>query len=88
MFFQVVVDNFSRSPQVRVISLPGSTIVYHGNIVVCHVREIKPNEAEVTELDLRPADLNMHGNANTLFIGNTQYSGNVIRASRAFVNIG
>lgn len=88
MFFQVVVDNFSRSPQVRVASLPGSTIVYHGSTVVCRVREIRPDEAEVTELDLRPAGLNMHGDASTLFIGNTRYSGNVITGGKAFVNIG
>lgn len=88
MFFQVVVDNFARSPQVRVESTAGNTVVYHGNTVVCRVRETGPDEASVTSLDLRPAGLNIHGNSNILYVGQMKHSGNAVSDSRVFLNIG
>ncbi|UEP49605.1 hypothetical protein LMA00_07615 [Burkholderia ambifaria] len=86
-FFQVVVDNLPRSPQVRVTCDATTTVIYHDDTVVCRVIATGPDEAVITELDLRPAGLNIHGDESALYIGNGRHSGNRMSNSRAYVAI-
>ncbi|MFL9881978.1 hypothetical protein PQR66_03005 [Paraburkholderia agricolaris] len=87
-FFQIVKDNVPNSPQVRVVASAGTTTVLYDETVMCRVEQISSEEAAVTQLDLRPAGLNVTGDRTGLKIGANRSSGNHVEGAEAFLTIG
>lgn len=73
-FFYIVRDNLPVSPQVQVVS-DGETIsITAGEVVMCQVKQVSEDEAEVIKLDLRPTGLLIYGNSEGLWIGGNKMS--------------
>ncbi|MDF3081095.1 hypothetical protein [Burkholderia sola] len=87
-FFQIVKDNVSNSPQVRVVTGPNFTEVLFDDTIMCHVKQISNDEAAVTKLDLRPAGLVLFGDENALNVGGGKMDHNVVENGMSFLSIG
>lgn len=66
----------------------GGTVVMFKGVVLLSAREITDEEAEVTEVDLRPLGLNIYGDKSGLHVGSTQFSGNHFIGAGTMVGIG
>ena len=85
----LITDNKSRVPDVAVRKTPqGAVEVLAAKTRVLEVRELSPDTAAVTWLDLRPLGFNIHGDSTVLWIGTNQFSGNRIQARRAAIGLG
>ncbi|KVE27768.1 hypothetical protein WI93_12100 [Burkholderia vietnamiensis] len=87
-FFQIVKDNVSNSPQVRIVTGSNFTEVLFGDTIMCHVKQISNDEAAVTKLDLRPAGLVLFGDENSLNVGSNKMDHTTIKNAMAFLSIG
>lgn len=87
-YFYIVQDNSPLSPQVQVKSENGTTTVTTGDIVLCKVSQTGEREAVVSELDLRPVGLAIHGNSDALWIGKSRMSQNQFMGSQVAIMIG
>jgi hypothetical protein len=85
----LVADNKSRVADVAVRKTPqGALEVLAAETRVLEVRELGPDTAVVTWLDLRPLGFNIHGDSTVLWIGTNQFSGNRIQDCRAAIGVG
>lgn len=66
----------------------GGTVVMSKGVVVLSARQISDEEAEVTEVDLRPLGLNIYGDKNGLHVGGMELIGNYFKGVGTLVAIG
>lgn len=75
-FVTIVDASITKHPAVR-ISEEGRTVtVVVGGKTVLAVEALSEERAIVSELDLRPIGLNVHGDTSMLYVGKMQISGN------------
>lgn len=74
-FVTIVDASVSTHPAVRVSDQGGKVTVVIGGKTVLAVEALSEQKAIVSELDLRPIGLNVHGNASMLYVGGMQISG-------------
>lgn len=66
----------------------GGIVVMSKGVVLLSARQITEDEAEVTEIDLRPLGLNIYGDKNGLHVGGMEFTGNHFSGVGTMVGIG
>jgi hypothetical protein len=73
-FITIVDASVATHPAVRVSEGGGKVTVVIGGKTVLAVEALSDQKAIISELDLRPIGLNVHGNASMLYVGGMQIS--------------
>jgi hypothetical protein len=73
-FITIVDASIATHPAVRVSEEGSKVTVVIGDKTVLAVEALSEQKAIVSELDLRPIGLNVHGNASMLYVGGMQIS--------------
>ena len=85
----LVRDSKALHPKVEIKEQPdGTVVVVAAGHKVLQVHPKGDTVAEVSELDLRPLGLDVHGNAQALWVGSNQFSNNTFENVRAVIGIG
>jgi hypothetical protein len=84
-FVKLVVASVAAHPAVLVNVDGGVLSVSAGGKKVLQVRAVRPDEAVVDILDLRPVGFNIFGDANGLSVGGVQMSGNTVAGGGTFL---
>ncbi|EAP80271.1 hypothetical protein [Sulfitobacter sp. NAS-14.1] len=84
----VVEASRAKFSSVTAASIFGGTVVMSKGVVLLSARQISEEEAEVTEIDLRPLGLNVYGNKSGLHVGGMEFTGNHFSGVGTMVGIG
>ena len=86
-FISIIESSVSKHPAVEVIEENGSIVVtiQSSKVLVISAQE---NSAAITELDLRPIGLNLHGNQSGLIAGGSTLSGNTMAGGGVLIGFG
>lgn len=87
-FIPIVEKSISKHHAVKVYEESGVINVSVGGNNVLSVRRVSDDEAIVTELDLRPLGLNIHGNEDKLYVGNSSFKNSGMAGSGTLIGFG
>lgn len=87
---KIVIKNESMDRRIAIISSKENklTTVMVDNYKIIHVIKHSDEKAEVINLNLRPLGLNIHGDANMLYIGTNRFINNSFENLWAMIGIG
>jgi hypothetical protein len=87
-FISVVENSVSKNPSVKVIEVNGTVNVIIQATKVLSVKQISKNSAVVDFIDLRLLGVNIQGNASSMTVGGSTFSGNSMKGSSVLIGIG
>jgi len=87
-FIPIVEKSISKHHAVKVYEENGVINVSVGGNNVLSVRRISDDEAIVTELDLRPLGLNIHGNKEKLYVGSGSFKNSGMAGGGTLIGFG
>jgi hypothetical protein len=70
------------------LEVSGSVIVSIQGVRVLSVKQTSEDSAVVDSMDLRPIGLNLHGNALSMNVGNSSFSGNSMHGGSVLIGFG
>jgi hypothetical protein len=87
-FVPIIEASISKHPSVEILEKNGNieVTVQHNKILV--VRAESADKAVVSQLDLRPIGLNLVGNANSLTVDGSSFSGNSMAGGGVLIGFG
>jgi hypothetical protein len=87
-FISIVENSVSKHPAVEVLEVSGSVIISIQGIKVLSVKQVSEDSAVVESMDLRPIGVNLHGNSNSMDVGNSVLSGNSMHGDSVLIGLG
>lgn len=87
-FVSIIEASVSKHPAVEILEKDGSIEVTIEDNKILVVRAESENKAVVSHLDLRPIGLNLVGNASSLSVGGSTFSGNSMSGGGVLIGFG
>lgn len=87
-FVSIIEASVSKHPAVEILEKDGSIEVTIQDNKILIVRAESDNKAVVSHLDLRPIGLNLVGNASSLSVGGSTFSGNSMSGGGVLIGFG
>lgn len=87
-FVSIIEASVSKHPAVEILEKDGSIEVTIQDSKILLVRAESENKAVVSHLDLRPIGLNLVGNASSLSVGGSTFSGNSMSGGGVLIGFG
>ncbi len=87
-FISIIEASVSKHPAVEILEKDGSIEVTIQDSKILVVRAESENKAVVSHLDLRPIGLNLVGNASSLSVGGSTFSGNSMSGGGILIGFG
>ena len=84
----IVEASKAKYSSVTAVNIFGGTVVMSKGVVLLSARQITEDEAEVTEIDLRPLGMNIYGDKNGLHVGGMELTKNHFSGVGTMVGIG
>lgn len=87
-FISIVENSVSKHPAVDVIEISGAVTVKIQGKIILSVMSPSEDSAVVDSVDLRPLGLNMFGDASSLKVGDSSFSGNSMSGGGVLIGLG
>lgn len=87
-FVTIVENSVSKHPAVKVSETDGTIQVLIQGTTVLSAKQASENSAVVDEMDLRPIGLNLHGNQDAMYVGNSTFSHNSMQGGGILLGLG
>lgn len=87
-FISIVENSVSKHPAVDVIEVSGVVTVKIQGKIVLSVKSPSEDSAVVDSVDLRPIGLSMFGDASSLNVGGSSFSGNTMSGGGVLIGLG
>lgn len=87
-FISIVENSVSKHPAVDVIEISGAVTVKIQGKTILSVMSPSEDSAVVDSVDLRPLGLNMFGDASSLKVGDSSFSGNSMSGGGVLIGLG
>ncbi len=87
-FISIVENSVSKNPAVKILEVNGSVNVTVQGTKVLSVKQVSEDSAVVDFMDLRPLGLNLSGNASSMSVGGSSFSGNSMQGGSVLISLG
>jgi len=87
-FISIVESSVSKNPAVKILEINGAVNVTIQGTKVLSVKQVADDSAVVDFMDLRPLGLNLHGNASSMSVGGSSFSGNSMQGGSVLIGLG